>query len=106
VKRLHTYAATAALAGLLTACGGIEHGEVISKKYVPENDWTYMQPMYTTQCTPSGKTTSCTQVLTGFIPIPMTDPACWRLNLRDGDDTGHVCVSEKAWNEAKVGEQW
>jgi hypothetical protein len=36
----------------------------------------------------------------------MTDPACWRLNLRDGDDTGHVCVSEKAWNEAKVGEQW
>jgi hypothetical protein len=109
VKRLHTYAASAALAGALTltGCGSdVEHGEITSKKYVPENSWTYMQPITTQQCTGSGTSQICQSIVTGYIPIDMSDPECWRLNLRDGDETGHVCVSEKAWNKASKGDQW
>lgn len=110
MKRLHTYAATAALAGglVLTGCGsdGISHGTITSKKYEPESDWTYMQPITTQQCSGSGTSQVCVPMVTGYIPIPMTDPACWRLNLRDGKKTGHVCVSEKAWDSAKTGGTW
>lgn len=109
VKRLHTYAATAALAGVLTltGCGSdIEHGTITGKRYVPENTYTYMQPIYTTQCSGSGSTQVCTQTIAMYLPVDMTDPACWRLDLRDGDKTGHVCVSKKAWEKAKKGAQW
>jgi ABC-type oligopeptide transport system substrate-binding subunit len=109
VKRLHTYAATAALMGALTltACSSsLDHGTITGKKYVPENSYTYMQPVYTQQCTGSGSTRVCTQMLTAMIPIEMTDPECWRLNLRDGKETGHVCVSKETWEAAKVGGTW
>jgi hypothetical protein len=110
MKRLHTYAATAALAGALTltGCGsdGISHGTITSKRYVPEEHWTYLQPIYITHCYPVGKTTSCTQTISGYIPVQMTDPSCWRLDLRDDKKTGHVCVSEAAWNKAKTGGEW
>jgi hypothetical protein len=109
VKRLHTYAATAALMGALTltACGSsLDHGTITGKKYVPEKHWTYEQPIYMTHCYSTGKTTSCYQSLTGFMPIPETDPECWRLSLRDGKETGHVCVSKAAWEKAKIGGTW
>lgn len=109
MKRLHTYAATAALAGalVLTGCGsGVSHGKIMSKQYVPEKDWTYMQPMYTTHCNTVNKTTSCSQTLTGFIPIPETDPECWRLNLSKDGHTGHVCVSQHSWETAIIGTDW
>ncbi|MDX3260790.1 hypothetical protein PV336_16335 [Streptomyces sp. MI02-2A] len=116
MKRLNTYAATAALMGALTltACGSsLDHGTITGKVYVPARHWTYQQPIYTTQChtvRTSGKTTGtmtyCSQVLTGYLPIPETDPACWKLNLRDGKETGHVCVSKHAWEKAKVRGTW
>jgi hypothetical protein len=101
--------ASAAFAGalVLTGCGSdLSHGTITGKQYVPEKHWTYEQPLYTSYCHPVGKTVSCSQMITGYLPIPETDPACWRLNLRDGKKTGHVCVSESAWNKAKRGGQW
>jgi hypothetical protein len=109
VKRLHTYAASAALAGALTltGCGSdIEHGTITGKKYVPEHEWTYLQPITMQQCSGSGTSQVCTTVVTGYIPIDMSDPACWRLNLRDGKKTGYVCVSKSAWKTAKKGGTW
>jgi hypothetical protein len=41
-----------------------------------------------------------------YIPISQTDPECWRLDLRDGKKTGHVCVSKSAWEKAKKGGTW
>jgi hypothetical protein len=109
VNRLNTYAASAALAGalVLTGCGSdIEHGEITGKKYVPENTYTYMMPIYTTQCSGSGTSQVCYSTVSMYIPTTETDPECWQLNLRDGKKTGHVCVSEAAWKKAKKGEQW
>jgi hypothetical protein len=109
VKRLHICATSAALATavILTGCGSdLDHGTITSKQYEPEDHWTYQQPQYMTNCTTVNKVTTCSQTLTGFIPIPMTDPECWRLNLRDGKETGHVCVSKEAWNTAKKGDDW
>jgi hypothetical protein len=109
VKRLHICAASAALLGALalTGCGSdIEHGEITGKKYVPEETSTYMQPITTVQCSGSGTSQVCQSVITGYIPIESTDPECWRLNLRDGEKTGWVCVSEKAWDKAKKGDDW
>lgn len=91
---------------LAAGCSNLEHGEITSKKYEPESRYTVMVPVYTSQCSWNGKTTTCHQVLSTIIPTEQTDPECWRLNLRDGDETGHVCVSEKAWNRAREGAQW
>jgi hypothetical protein len=109
VKRLHTYAASAALAGALTltGCGSdISHGTITGKKYEPAETYTYMQPITMPQCSGSGTSQICTTTVVGYVPITSTDPECWRLNLSDGKKTGHVCVSKEAWNKAKKGEQW
>lgn len=109
MKRLHTYAASAALAGVLTLSGcsaGISHGEIAGKKYVPAETYTYMQPITTMQCSGSGATHMCHTTVVGYVPITSTDPECWRLDLRDGKKTGHVCVSKSAWEKARKGEQW
>jgi hypothetical protein len=48
----------------------------------------------------------CHTTVVGYVPITSTDPECWRLDLRDGKKTGHVCVSKSAWEKARKGEQW
>lgn len=102
-------AAAAALA--LAACSSVTHGTITSKQYKPEQQWTYEQPIYSQRCTTSGygsrTSTSCSSYISSWIPIPETDPECWQLNLRNGSgDTGSVCVSEQAWNGARVGGSW
>jgi hypothetical protein len=109
VKRLNTYAASAALVGalVLTGCGSdLDHGTITGKRYVPEDTYTYMQPIYTTQCSGSGSSQVCYSTISMYIPISQTDPECWRLDLRDGKKTGHVCVSKSAWEKAKPGGSW
>lgn len=109
MKRLHTYAASTALVGALalTGCNSeISHGTITGKSYVPAKEWTYLQPVTMQQCSGSGTTQVCSMVVTGYIPVDMSDPECWRLNLRDGDKTGHVCVPKEAWTKAKKGGTW
>ncbi|MER5754386.1 hypothetical protein [Streptomyces sp. NPDC002088] len=108
MKRLHTYAAVAAITGtlVLTGCDDLDHGEITGKEYEAEATYTYLQPITTVQCSGSGTSQMCATNVVGYIPITTTDPECWRLNLRDGDKTGHVCVSKSAWKKAKKGEQW
>lgn len=92
----------AALAGAvllaLAGCGGVSEGRVVAKDHIPEHTWIYMQPIYTTSC--SGNPPVCTQRLVSYVPITMTDPECWRLTLRNGDDHGDVCVDEATWRGA------
>lgn len=110
MNRLHTYAASAALVGALalTACGSsdISHGTITGKQHVPEHTYTYMQPIYTTQCTGSGSSHFCYSTISMYVPITETDPECWRLDLRKDKKTGHVCVSQHSWETAILGKDW
>ncbi|MFF1701228.1 hypothetical protein [Streptomyces sp. NPDC058252] len=109
MRRLHTYAASAAIVGALalTACGSdVSHGTITGKQHVRAHTYTYMEPIYTTQCTGSGASQVCYSTISMYLPVTETDPECWRLDLRDGKKTGHVCVSKTAWEKAKKGEQW
>jgi hypothetical protein len=106
-------AAAAALA--LAACApDVTHGTITSKQFEPQRSWVYMQPVRATRCSTtmrrSGKgyvsSRSCSTYISTYLPIVEADPACWKLNLRNGKNTGSVCVSETAWNTAKVGGTW
>lgn len=101
-------ALVAGAVALTAACSEVTHGTITSKQYVPEYHWIYEQPIHSEHCYSSYKgSTSCSSYITGYIPIPMTDPACWKLNLKNSSgDTGHVCVDQKSWDKAKVGGQW
>jgi hypothetical protein len=111
MKRLHIYAATAALAGalVLTGCGDeppLTHGTVTGKHYDPAHDDSWMMPIYTSQCSGSGTTQVCMQVVSAYIPVTDHHDACWRLDLRNVRRTGSVCVSKEAWEKAKKGGTW
>jgi hypothetical protein len=111
MKRLHIYVATAALAGALALTGcsvepPLTHGTVASKHYDPAHDDSYMMPIYTSQCSGSGTSTICIQVIGSWIPVTDHHDACWRLDLRYGRRTGSVCVSKAAWEKAKTGGTW
>jgi hypothetical protein len=38
--------------------------------------------------------------------MPVKQPACWRLDLRDGSDTGSTCVDQQTWDHAQIGQQY
>lgn len=81
---------------LLTACGGMSSGKVMSKAYDPPIDYTYfICGAYTSQ-----------GVCIAQIPMIGTNPECWRLNLRNADDEGSVCVTRDLWGVLKVGDRW
>lgn len=89
----------------LAGCGSdVSAGTVAGKEFVPARDWVYLQPNYVTTC--GGKPLVCTPHLVGFIPIPMHDPACWRLTLKDGDSKGRVCVSREDYDRAALGDHY
>lgn len=100
----------AAVAAAISGCAGITHGTITSKEYVPERHWIYEQPVYSERCTTSGSgsrtSTSCTSYISTYVPIPETDPECWKLHLKHNSDTGSVCVSQASWETAKVGGTW
>lgn len=93
---------------MLAACGsGVDSGRVTGKIYIPEHDWVYMQPLYTQSCVYNAttKSQSCTQILSGYLPVQERDPECYRLYLiRENDrKTGHVCIDALTYLKTKVG---
>ncbi len=106
-RRFTTAITATAAAALLTACAsGISHGTITSKQYRPEHQYVQMEPIYGSSCSGYSKTYSCTTVVTAWIPTTITDPACWELHLRSGKHTGSVCVSQAAWETARIGGTW
>lgn len=83
----------AALAVAVAACG-VDHGTITAKVHDPESEYTCQVG----------------SVPVGQVPVPIfgtcVAPECWRLDLRDGDATGSVCVPEGRWREADVGQRW
>lgn len=80
--------ATAVAALGLAGCGGISAGTVTAKSY---------EASYTSYST----------TMAGKVPItmPITQPECFRLDLRNEDgETGHVCVTAASWDSTNVGD--
>lgn len=60
-----------ALAGLVAGCGGQSWpraGSVTKMTFIPSHDTESVVPVYTTVCS-GGATVTCTQILTGMIPV-------------------------------------
>lgn len=84
------------LALTLSACG-ISSGYVTQKAYDPESTYTYMAcAVYDT------KTGGCAV----WMPEEGVTPECWRLELRNADKTGSVCVDQTTWDRITVGEHY
>lgn len=79
----------------LTSCG-LDHGTVTGKTYEPS--YVYYVP----QCISYSSRGTCRL----SIPVPEKQPACWRLDLRDGSDTGSTCVDQQTWDRAQIGQQY
>ncbi|MDQ1111199.1 hypothetical protein QE418_000647 [Microbacterium testaceum] len=79
-----------ALAGL-TGCSAISAGTVTDKHSRPGYFYT------TTSCRTVNKTTTCT-------PSTLWMPPTWRLDLRDGEKSGWVNVSNATFDRYQVGE--
>lgn len=82
-----------AAALVLTGCG-LDHGTVTGKGYEP----SYVD--YETQCMGFDAKGMCNY----WMPMPYTRPECWRLDLRDGDDTGSTCVDRSTWDRIRTGQ--
>ena len=86
--------AGALLAVLLVAgCASVERGLVVGKAH--DEEWV----SFITQCVNIGK-----NACGGMIQIPVVNPECWRLELRNGGDTGAVCVDAERWDAARIGD--
>lgn len=76
---------------LLVGCSsGPATGTITKKEYIPESSYTTM--MYCGQ--------NC------WMPVINTDPECYKLNLKNNDKTGSVCIDENRWKTVKVGDWW
>jgi outer membrane biogenesis lipoprotein LolB len=101
------YTVLAAACLLLAGCAApLAHGTITGKHYEPAEQHTQMEPIYGDRCTTSGKRTSCSTTITGWFPQSTTTPECYRLDLRDGQQTGHVCVSPDEYAHARTGGKW
>ena len=88
----------AALVGsvlLLTGCSSIDSGYVYDKIY---EEGYYYVAYY--QCMSYSSAGYCTIQ----VPVYQYDDPDWRLNIRNGDETGWVYVSEYTWNTYEVGD--
>ena len=75
--------------GIYTEITEPDSGTVTAKRY---------HPMYvTTQCTTSGKVTTC---------IPTTHPECYEIEYRNGNDTGDACVAPAEYPSYAIGDQY
>ncbi|GJF06689.1 hypothetical protein [Pseudonocardia sp. D17] len=75
---------------VLGAGCGVDRGRIVGKGYDPAATYTTIMTIGGCPC----------------YPVVDTEPECWRLDLRDGDDTGSVCVDRRAWDAAYVGGYW
>lgn len=41
-----------------------------------------------------------------FVLVPVTEPECYALFLRDGEETGDVCVDSATWGRVREGDFW
>lgn len=93
MKRL---AAVALLVGalLLTACSSISSGTITNKVAEPG--------MYTTtqSCAGYNKDGACSV----WVPITSYDDPDWRFDIREGDDSGWVYVSQDTFDRYEVGD--
>lgn len=111
----------AALLLPLAACAP-ESGDIIKKDYDAERTWTELEPDYDTKTysckktkttTVNGKskteeyTATCTKrVQDGYDEVEHYEPERYRLQIRDGDDTGWVEVDEATYEDASVGDYY
>lgn len=91
--RLREIAALCLSIQLLTGC--VDKGIVISKEYDASYTW------FSTQCVQIGNNACGTMTI-----VPHFEPECWRLDLRDGADTGSVCVDRNMWGQVRIGQYW
>lgn len=104
MKRLS--AVLCALLALSACAGDTLDGTVTSKDLDPGYTYVQMQPINTTRCQPSGPNgaQTCYTTVTGYIPITIYVPPCYRLYVKSQDgkkDDG--CVDEDRWMKAAVG---
>lgn len=99
----------------LAGCGTpITHGTVIGKQDDPPYTQIIQIPQYRQSCTLepvtiNGTTTEeeeCTQVLSGYLPMPIYHPEDWELNIRDGKRVGWVDVGPDEYNSISIGDKW
>lgn len=119
-KNVIPVAIAASVLALAACAADVEHGTITSKQYVPSDYYTVMQPVYRNVCktvtqrvrqsngTYTTRTAqSCVSVRSGYRAVIEGHGDCYELDLKNSSgDTGSVCVSESAWNGAKVGGQW
>jgi hypothetical protein len=47
-----------------------------------------------------------TIVMSGKVPVPITNPSCWRLKVVEHNGKEHEgCVSSRVWDDAMLGHQ-
>lgn len=83
-----------ALALLLSACSSISSGIITDKVSEPGHYWT------TQQCVSYNAKGVCTV----WMPQTHYDDPDWRFDIRDGDKSGWVYVSEDTFNRYEVGD--
>lgn len=98
MRRLATLAILAiATTASLSACSSVEHGTVTGKEHV--SSFTY----YQNQCFAYSSKGLCTM----DVPIPVTQPDMWDLDLRDSQGhTGTISVSQQTFERISVGDQY
>lgn len=84
-------------------------GYVVQKNYDDPDDWMYMQPIYSSMC--SGNPPTCTQFLTGFIPIYGHDGPHWEFRVKDDADPkgkkhGWVEIDQASYDQYEIGMHW
>lgn len=93
-KHRKTRRAAVALIALglaLTGCSALSSGEITRKTY-EEGHWGSI-----IICRTTGKVTNC-------FPQPVYDDPDWRFELREGEKTGWVHVTEDTFNAYEVGD--
>lgn len=93
MKRI--FLALAVIATLTGCASHLDHGMIIGKQYNPQSTYVIMSCILYTKY-------GCS----GYIPIPITDPQSWQLNMKDGDKTGSTEVDQQTYDRVKVGQKY
>jgi hypothetical protein len=81
-------------------------GWVVGKIYDPPYTTYVYNPVYTYECTGSGKSQDCEDVQTGLQGSWQYHPAQWILVVRGGPDSGDVYVDADTYATTKEGSWW
>lgn len=83
-------AALLILAATAVSCSSMTAGTVTGKGYDPSYSYTTITTIGGCPC----------------YPMVNEVAECWRLDLREGDDTGSVCVAPADWENVQIGQRW